>query len=173
MPPTSSGRVDAYCGHCGEAVTGHHDACRRALEMEPPRYCTECRRRMVVQVTPTGWTARCSRHGSVTSASLDRMTEGPDGSVLGNLGPATWSAEEGVAYEVALEGINHVIGAYAAMIGKAESAPEPDLDAIARWRHEQQKWSVRRRELSPGDFDAVQQVREECAALLAEFRDRG
>ncbi|WP_442789719.1 biotin synthase auxiliary protein BsaP [Paenarthrobacter sp. GOM3] len=31
--------------------------------MEPPRYCVECRRRLKVQVTPTGWTAECSRHG--------------------------------------------------------------------------------------------------------------
>ncbi|WP_455769329.1 biotin synthase auxiliary protein BsaP [Paenarthrobacter ureafaciens] len=33
--------------------------------MEPPRYCTVCRRRMKVQVTPLGWTAECSRHGVV------------------------------------------------------------------------------------------------------------
>ena len=33
------------------------------LAMEPPRYCTACRRRMKVQVTPLGWSAECSRHG--------------------------------------------------------------------------------------------------------------
>jgi ribosomal protein S18 acetylase RimI-like enzyme len=32
-------------------------------ELEPPRYCGACGRRMVVQVTPRGWTARCSTHG--------------------------------------------------------------------------------------------------------------
>jgi hypothetical protein len=46
---------------------GDHGACRAARQMEPPRYCTRCRRRMVVQVTPTGWTARCSEHGALGS----------------------------------------------------------------------------------------------------------
>ncbi|TCM41888.1 hypothetical protein EV648_111262 [Kribbella sp. VKM Ac-2568] len=57
-----------YCGHCGrEVADGSHDDCRQALTMEPPRYCERCRRRMVVQVHPMGWTARCSAHGEVSS----------------------------------------------------------------------------------------------------------
>jgi hypothetical protein len=44
---------------------GDHAACRRALVLEPPRYCGECRRRLIVQVLPTGWTARCSKHGDL------------------------------------------------------------------------------------------------------------
>ena len=53
-----------WCGHCGAAVVeGDHGACARALELEPPRYCTACRRRMKVQVTPDGWTAACVEHG--------------------------------------------------------------------------------------------------------------
>lgn len=55
-----------YCDRCGEP--GVHAECRQARELEPPRYCAQCRRRMVVQVTPTGWTARCVEHGDVTSA---------------------------------------------------------------------------------------------------------
>lgn len=35
--------------------------------LEPPRYCPQCRRRMVVQVLPRGWSARCSEHGVLTS----------------------------------------------------------------------------------------------------------
>ncbi|MFM9378095.1 hypothetical protein [Gordonia sp. VNK21] len=42
------------------------------LGLEPPRYCGRCGRRMVVQVRPDGWTARCSRHGTVDSTELDR-----------------------------------------------------------------------------------------------------
>jgi ribosomal protein S18 acetylase RimI-like enzyme len=53
-----------YCGQCGEP--GTHPDCVRMLELEPPRYCTQCRRRMVVQVHPTGWSARCVEHGTVT-----------------------------------------------------------------------------------------------------------
>lgn len=54
----------AYCGQCGEP--GTHEACRRRLALDPPRYCGQCRRRMVVQVHPTGWSARCVEHGTVT-----------------------------------------------------------------------------------------------------------
>jgi GNAT superfamily N-acetyltransferase len=54
-----------YCQHCGEP--GTHDACGRMLELEPPRYCAQCRRRMVVQVHPTGWSARCVEHGVLTA----------------------------------------------------------------------------------------------------------
>ncbi|MBT0565223.1 hypothetical protein KIK15_00360 [Williamsia sp. CHRR-6] len=42
------------------------------LGLEPPRFCGQCGRRMIVQVVPTGWTARCSRHGMVDSAELGR-----------------------------------------------------------------------------------------------------
>ncbi|WP_441872631.1 biotin synthase auxiliary protein BsaP [Pseudarthrobacter sp. TAF60_1] len=64
--PTSAG----YCGHCGETYDGGanppsyaHRQCREKLQLEPPRYCRACGRRLKVQVTPTGWSAACSRHG--------------------------------------------------------------------------------------------------------------
>jgi hypothetical protein len=41
------------------------------LGLEPPRYCAECGRRMIVQVRPDGWWAQCSRHGRVDSEDLD------------------------------------------------------------------------------------------------------
>jgi len=57
----------AYCGRCGLPVAGaDHQACARRLELEPPRYCPECRRRPVVQVTPHRWTARYAEHGATT-----------------------------------------------------------------------------------------------------------
>ena len=57
-----------WCGQCGQELTAEgHAACRRAASLDPPRFCPQCRRRMVVQVTPTGWTARCSEHGLRTS----------------------------------------------------------------------------------------------------------
>lgn len=56
-----------HCGQCGEPLTPEgHATCRRAAALDPPRYCARCRRRMVVQVVPTGWTARCSEHGVLT-----------------------------------------------------------------------------------------------------------
>jgi ribosomal protein S18 acetylase RimI-like enzyme len=56
-----------WCGQCGEELTPEgHAACRRAAALDPPRFCAHCRRRMVVQVTPTGWTARCVEHGTTS-----------------------------------------------------------------------------------------------------------
>ncbi|OQO89333.1 hypothetical protein [Saccharomonospora piscinae] len=60
----------AYCSHCGQPRSAEcHAQCDTPRTvLEPPRYCVECARRMVVQVTPSGWTARCSRHGETSSA---------------------------------------------------------------------------------------------------------
>ncbi|NHA68548.1 biotin synthase auxiliary protein BsaP [Phycicoccus flavus] len=61
------GDAGAWCGQCGEARddAAGHDRCAARAELEPPRFCVHCRRRMRVQVTPGAWTATCSRHGSV------------------------------------------------------------------------------------------------------------
>ncbi|WP_404372889.1 hypothetical protein [Kytococcus sedentarius] len=72
-PGCADAEQPVYCGHCGEPLVDQdgapqdHAPCARRLELEPPRYCPACRRRMVVQVTPRGWTASCSRHGVTTS----------------------------------------------------------------------------------------------------------
>ena len=55
--------AEVYCPACGEPAAGEHEACVRRLLLEPPRYCTACRRRMKVQVTPRGWSAACVEHG--------------------------------------------------------------------------------------------------------------
>ncbi len=55
-----------WCGQCGEALgDGGHSRCAQRAELEPPRFCVRCRRRMKVQVTPGTWTATCIEHGSV------------------------------------------------------------------------------------------------------------
>ena len=56
-----------YCDRCGEP--GTHTTCTQARQLEPPRFCPHCRRRMKVQVVPTGWTATCVEHGTTTSNS--------------------------------------------------------------------------------------------------------
>jgi GNAT superfamily N-acetyltransferase len=53
------------CALCGQP--GSHPPCIAALELEPPRYCASCGRRMVVQVHPTGWSAKCVEHGTITA----------------------------------------------------------------------------------------------------------
>ncbi|MGO4236421.1 biotin synthase auxiliary protein BsaP [Pseudarthrobacter sp. YAF2] len=41
----------------------HHARCAVLLQLEPPRFCASCGRRLKVQVSPQGWWATCSRHG--------------------------------------------------------------------------------------------------------------
>lgn len=66
VPPLES----VFCGRCGQELSAKdHGQCQAALELEPPRYCHVCKRRMVVQVTPAGWTARCKEHGEQTVAA--------------------------------------------------------------------------------------------------------
>ena len=65
---TSGSDAATYCDRCGELLgAGRHAECARAREFEPPRFCATCRRRMIVQVTPTGWSARCVEHGELIS----------------------------------------------------------------------------------------------------------
>ncbi|GGL03849.1 biotin synthase auxiliary protein BsaP [Nocardia jinanensis] len=55
-------------------VPGLDEPTARAVELglEPPRFCAHCGRRMVVQIDPDGWWAKCSRHPMIDSASLER-----------------------------------------------------------------------------------------------------
>jgi hypothetical protein len=58
--------MSGFCGGCGGRLgAGGHEPCVARLQLEPPRFCTACGRRMVVQVTPAGWWAKCSRHGQI------------------------------------------------------------------------------------------------------------
>ncbi|WP_372494120.1 MULTISPECIES: biotin synthase auxiliary protein BsaP [Nocardia] len=54
-------------------VAGRADALPQAaaLGLEPPRFCAQCGRRMIVQISPDGWWAKCSRHGIIDSTSLE------------------------------------------------------------------------------------------------------
>lgn len=68
----------AFCVRCGQpAAVGDHTACRARAAYDPPRFCPHCARRMVVQVTPSGWSARCSAHGAVDpSGAAGAVTAG-------------------------------------------------------------------------------------------------
>jgi RNase P subunit RPR2 len=60
-----------FCDGCGQPLAdGDHDRCRwRRAATDPPRFCVACGRKLVVQVLPTGWTARCVRCGPLESVS--------------------------------------------------------------------------------------------------------
>jgi len=67
--PGGAHDVPRFCDQCGDAAAAAgHVRCAERRVLEPPRFCVDCARRMVVQVTPSGWTARCSRHGERASA---------------------------------------------------------------------------------------------------------
>lgn len=57
-----------WCDRCGGSLAeGSHAACVLARDLEPPRFCPRCRRRMRVQVLPAGWVAVCVEHGETAS----------------------------------------------------------------------------------------------------------
>lgn len=65
-------KYNVYTGVELDAGTGRTLPTAAQLGLEPPRYCGQCGRRMIVQVRPDGWWAKCSRHGVVDSVELGR-----------------------------------------------------------------------------------------------------
>ena len=56
-----------HCVGCGRLVGECAGACAAVGEFEAPRHCPHCGRRLAVQVTPTGVTARCRDHGPLAT----------------------------------------------------------------------------------------------------------
>ena len=69
--PVSAGKFNVYTGVAADAVDGAVMPTPAQLGLEAPRFCAVCGRRMVVQVRPDGWWAKCSRHGVVDSKDLE------------------------------------------------------------------------------------------------------
>jgi hypothetical protein len=65
--PVGAGLYNVYTGDAADSEV----PTAAQLGLEPPRFCAECGRRMVVQVRPDGWWAKCSRHGRVDSTDLE------------------------------------------------------------------------------------------------------
>ena len=57
----------SHCDGCGRAMEeGNHAACQaRRRATDPPRFCTRCGRKLVVQVLPTSWRAHCVKCGPI------------------------------------------------------------------------------------------------------------
>lgn len=51
----------AFCEGCGRPRAACDGSCLPPLEV--PRFCPYCGRKAIVQVTPTGYRARCKRDG--------------------------------------------------------------------------------------------------------------
>ncbi|HZE17075.1 MAG TPA: hypothetical protein VE197_15995 [Mycobacterium sp.] len=72
--PVGAGLYNVYTGvNLQEDPAGTSLPAAAQLGLEPPRFCAQCGRRMVVQVRPDGWWAKCSRHGVVDSAELEGL----------------------------------------------------------------------------------------------------
>jgi hypothetical protein len=70
--PVGAGKFNVYTGVATDAAAGSAVPTAAQLGLEPPRYCADCGRRMMVQVRPDGWWAKCSRHGLVDSKELEQ-----------------------------------------------------------------------------------------------------
>ncbi|HCU95388.1 MAG TPA: hypothetical protein DHU96_22830 [Actinobacteria bacterium] len=89
-------------------------------------------------------------------------------SALSQLQPFTWSTEESVAYEAALEAINGAVGAYSAVIAAEETKREPDrriIEAARAGRADCARW---REQLDPADRAAVAETRRRFSRLARE-----
>ncbi|MCO1582101.1 MULTISPECIES: biotin synthase auxiliary protein BsaP [unclassified Crossiella] len=63
-----------FCDICGKPDNeGEHRSCVARRAIDPPRYCPQCARRMIVQVSPSGWSAKCSAHGSTEGGQGGRL----------------------------------------------------------------------------------------------------
>jgi hypothetical protein len=82
--------------------------------------------------------------------------------VLAELGTATWTGPQAIAYETAQEGVRQAIGYYTQLIEKAV-----DADSVAGWRAEQQAWVARGQELTPLDTRAIKRIRLDVDKLLS------
>lgn len=69
--PVGAGVYNVYTGIAAADAAGAALPTAAQLGLEPPRFCAACGRRMIVQVRPDGWWAKCSRHGDVDSTDLE------------------------------------------------------------------------------------------------------
>ena len=65
--PVGAGVFNVYTGE----PAGSTVPTAAALGLEPPRFCADCGRRMVVLGRGEGWWAKRSRHGQVDSKDLE------------------------------------------------------------------------------------------------------
>lgn len=86
-------------------------------------------------------------------------------SVLSQVQPFTWSSEDSVAYEAALEAINGAVGAYSAVIAAEEAKPAPDPAVISAARDGQAECARWRDRLDPADRADVAEARRRFSEL--------
>ena len=85
--------------------------------------------------------------------------------VLGSVHGFSWSTEESVAYEAAVEAINDAVGAYTAVIAAEERKAAPDQAVIAAAQSGRADCARWREGLDPADHVAVAATRRRFSDL--------
>jgi predicted hotdog family 3-hydroxylacyl-ACP dehydratase len=93
-------------------------------------------------------------------------------SVLSQLQSFSWSSEDSVAYEAAIEAINGAVGAYSALIAAEEAQQQPDQTVLAAAREGRTECTRWREQLDPADRAAVAETRRRFSQLAEEVRGR-
>ncbi|WP_086695255.1 hypothetical protein [Streptomyces recifensis] len=89
--------------------------------------------------------------------------------VIKNLRPHTWSSEESVAYEAAIEAINGVIGVCSGLLTDAENRGVGE--EASAYRRLRATCHQERRALRAEDTEGVARVRATYAARLRELME--
>jgi hypothetical protein len=91
-------------------------------------------------------------------------------SVIDELRSFTWSTEDSVAYEAAVEAVNGAVGAYSALIAAEEAKQEPDLEVVEMARSGRTDCVRWREQLDPADRTAVAETRRRFSRLAEDVR---
>lgn len=94
----------------------------------------------------------------------DGASGAPEFSVVAGLEPFTWSQDDAVAYEVALDTIGMVIACYSDLIAAERSRPRPDLSAVEAWRSARTTAAAAQSGLAPDDRGAIDATIREYGA---------
>ena len=92
--------------------------------------------------------------------------------ITGSLDPYTWDSEAAVAYEVAIEAINGVVGAYSALIHEERQRPEPNEERLAELRRLSMECQRERERINPDDAKQVAEIRQRYSQRLHDLRER-
>lgn len=83
-----------------------------------------------------------------------------------------WSQSNAIALEAAQEGIGHVIAIYSSEIADEEARPFPDLSRIDDLLALQSKLFSARKALRIENQIEIQEVRQQCGAIVREWNDK-
>lgn len=90
--------------------------------------------------------------------------------MLDELESFSWSSEQAVASEVALEAITEARAVCSAHIAALEDTVEPEDERLRAWEQALHRCAVQARELDPKDAAAVARVRPGYPAMVASWR---